>query len=170
MADRNVCPTDTITYNRCMERERKFLVEQVPPKLSQYPHSDIRQGYITSGKDDATVRVRIKNGHYILTVKTGRGTARGEVEVNLNPSDGQRLWRLTARRRLEKTRYEIPLGQHTIELDIFKGRLKGLVFAEVEFSSNAALRRFKPPEWFGDDVSEREGYSNSELARYGKPK
>jgi adenylate cyclase len=45
------------------------------------------------------------------------------------------LWRLTVGRRLEKTRYRIPLGRLTIELDVFHGKLRGLIVAEVEFAS-----------------------------------
>ena len=39
----------------------------------------------------------------------------------------------TEGRRLRKTRYDVPYGDHVIEVDIYAGSNKGLIVAEVEF-------------------------------------
>lgn len=84
------------------------------------------------------------------------------------------LWPLTSGARVEKTRYYIPLvdehgHKYTAELDIYKGHLEGLATIEVEFGgreADASVRAdtFKPPEWFGKDVSEDKRYKNRSLA------
>ena len=50
------------------------------------------------------------------------------------------------------------------ELDIFKGRLEGLVMVEVEFGSEAEAEAFVPPAWFGVEVTADPRYRNSYLS------
>jgi len=40
---------------------------------------------------------------------------------------------------------------------------------EVEFDSDDAADDFEPPDWFGDEVTEDNRYTNSSLARFGWP-
>jgi CYTH domain-containing protein len=68
---------------------------------------------------------------------------------------------------LKKVRYKIPHEGLTIEVDVYRGKLRGLRIAEVEFASAAALRRFVPPAWFGKEVTGYKSFSNSELAASG---
>lgn len=152
------------------ERERKFLVKELPPGLSRYPHELIRQGYLAvmgRGSEQVEVRVRVKGDEHFLTVKSGQGDARGEEELRITRDQFSRLWRLTKGRRIEKVRYEIPYDGLKIELDVYRGKLRGLKVAEVEFKSLAQLREFTPPPWFGREVTGQEKYSNSHLALRG---
>src|SRR5436190_340782 len=137
-----------------IERERKFLVEDIPAGALRRPHELLEQGYLqTSGPSGAEVRIRRTKNRYVLTLKEGRGTSRVEREVHLPSSVAEVLWPLTKGRRLAKTRYRIPHAGLTIELDVYRGALRGLVVAEVEFRSDSALRRFVPPPWFGKEVT-----------------
>lgn len=152
------------------ERERKFLVDRMPPNRARYPHDVIRQGYITTGGPDgrgAEVRLRRTGGRAVLTVKKGRGTSREETEVALPAAAARMLWPLTRGLRLEKVRYRIPHGRLTIELDVYRGAARGLAVAEVEFQSDDALRRFEAPEWFGREVTGKKQFANSHLAAVG---
>src|SRR5439155_12877177 len=40
-----------------------------------------------------------------------------------------------------------------IEIDVYRGKHSGLVVAEVEFPDLATCREFKPPRWFGREVT-----------------
>ncbi|HSU69696.1 MAG TPA: CYTH domain-containing protein [Tepidisphaeraceae bacterium] len=156
-----------------MERERKFLVADVPAGLGKHPHKRIRQGYlaITGASEDTPVEVRVRDedGKHVLTVKGGRGASRTEVEVPI-PADAFRaLWRLTQGKRIEKTRYRIRVGELTVELDVYAGKLRGLRTAEVEFDSGTQMRRFRPPEWLGREVTGRDEFGNSRLATRDAP-
>ncbi|HEX8280578.1 MAG TPA: hypothetical protein VF551_04315, partial [Chthoniobacterales bacterium] len=87
-----------------------------------------------------------------------------EREVELTPEQFDVLWPATEGRRLEKTRYDIPLGDCVVEIDIYRGRHEGMIVAEVEFSDEHAARAFQPPNWLGEDVSGQARYSNVRLA------
>jgi adenylate cyclase len=95
---------------------------------------------------------------------------RVEEEIEIEADRFERLWPLTEGRRIEKTRYEIPLDDGlVIELDVYTGGLDGLVTAEVEFGSEEAAEAFEAPDWLGPDVTEDLRYKNQRLARDGAP-
>jgi adenylate cyclase len=152
------------------ERERKFLVKTLPIDRSRYPHTLIEQGYLaTTGRHNrsAEVRIRRMDGRAVLTVKKGHGAARLESEIALDWASARVLWPLTRGVRVTKVRYEIPYRGHTVELDVYRGAVRGLVVAEVEFRSDRALRRFVPPDWFGREITGRKEFANSRLAVTG---
>ena len=93
-----------------------------------------------------------------------RGNVRDEREIKLSPKQFAMLWPGTVGRRLQKTRYEIPWRNFVIEIDIYGGKNKGLVVAEVEFPNRSSCRKFKPPDWFGREVTGVKRYSNIHLA------
>jgi adenylate cyclase len=114
--------------------------------------------------------VRRRAGAATLTVKSGASRTRVEEELAIEPERFERLWPLTERRRIEKTRYEIPAdGGLTVELDVYGGALAGLVVAEVEFASEDDANAFVAPAWFGREVTDDERYKNQRLARDGAP-
>jgi adenylate cyclase len=157
-----------------MERERKFLILKPPPGLARHPHKRIRQGYlaIPSPRDLRPVEVRVRDqaGKYTLTVKSGQGRSRAEIELPIPAKSSRQLWPLTQGRRVEKVRYRIPLrGGLTVELDVYRGKLRGLMTAEVEFDSLRQLRAFNPPDWFGPEVTARPEFANNHLATRTKP-
>ncbi len=62
-------------------------------------------------------------------------------------------------------RYEVPWKKLIIEIDVYHGCNQGLIVAEVEFPNHASRRKFKPPGWFGREVTGEKRYSNVRLAR-----
>ena len=146
------------------EIERKFLVKQLPEKLKRRRHYPIAQGYLASEPGGRHVRLRKKGKTASLTFKVGRGAHREEREVKLSPKQFAALWPGTAGRRLRKLRYEIPWRNLMIEIDVYRGKHDGLVVAEVEFPNLAMCRKFKPPSWFGREVTGEKRYSNVRLA------
>jgi CYTH domain-containing protein len=110
------------------------------------------------------VRLRKKGRSASLTFKVSRGHAREEREIKLTPKQFAALWPGTIGRRLRKTRLEIPWKNLKIEVDIYRGRNQGLIVAEVEFPDQTSCRKFKPPSWFGREVTGEKRYSNIRLA------
>lgn len=146
------------------EIERKFLVKRLPSSLKRSRRHLIAQGYLSVETGGRHVRLRKKGKLTSLTFKVGRGNAREEREIRLSPKQFAALWPATRGRRLRKVRYEIPWKKHKIEIDIYRGENDGLVVAEVEFPSQAARLGFKPPGWFGREVTGERRYSNLRLA------
>jgi adenylate cyclase len=146
------------------EIERKFLLKRLPEELKRSRRYVIAQGYLATEPAGRQVRLRKKGKTASLTFKMGRGAAREEREIKLSPKQFAALWPATAGRRLRKLRYEIPWRNLLIEIDIYRGRHSGLVVAEVEFPDHAMCRKFKPPSWFGREVTGEKRYSNVRLA------
>ena len=149
-------------HNR--EIELKFLVKRLPDNLKRQPHFIIEQGYLATEPGGRQVRLRKRGKATSLTFKVGRGSHREEREIKLSPKQFAALWPGTAGRRLRKVRYEISCEDLLIEVDIYRGRHKGLVVAEVEFPDMASCSEFEPPEWFGREVTREKRYSNVRLA------
>jgi CYTH domain-containing protein len=147
------------------EIERKFLIKRLPVEILRSRHFRIAQGYLANEPGGRHVRLRKKRRTAFLTFKVGRAAAREEREIRLSPKQFATLWPATAGRRLRKTRYDIPWKNLKIEIDIYHGRNHGLMVAEVEFPSFASCRQFKPPRWFGREITGEKRYSNVRLAR-----
>lgn len=146
------------------EIERKFLVRELPEKLADFPHAEIEQGYLAIEPDRVQVRMRKANDDLSLTYKRNEENSREEREVTLTREQFEVLWPGTVGRRLRKTRYDVPLGELVVEIDVYHERHEGLIVAEVEFENEEAARDFRPPPWLGDDVSFDPRYSNQLLA------
>jgi len=146
------------------EIERKFLIREMPANLTSYPSNDISQGYLVSLDDGTQVRLRKSGARHSLTYKRGVGNVREEREVELTAEQFDALWPATKGQRLVKTRYEIPLGDRVVEIDVYHDKHEGLVVAEVEFEDEAGARDFSRPDWLGDDVTGDPRYSNQLLA------
>ena len=155
-----------------LEIERKWLVkEEILKKqdcihLEDFDYRDISQGYLCAVP---VIRIRKsikKSGesHYMLSYK-GRGLLESE-EYNL-PLTAEAYESLKGKiegRLIEKRRYILPFGKYKIEVDIFKGKLEGLIYAEVEFPSKEEAENFSAPEWFNRELTEEPGNSNADLA------
>lgn len=151
-----------------MEIERKFLAGTVPGLLGQREPRMIEQGYLAEGDDE--VRLRRSGDDRILTVKGGRGRSREETEIDLDSRQFDELWPVTASRRVAKRRYLVPLEDgHTAEVDVYEGALTGLRVVEVEFGSEQEADAFRPPPWFGTEVTGNDSYANQTLAVDGLP-
>ena len=150
------------------EIERKFLLGGLPATLRLARGEAIRQGYLAL---DGATEVRLRTGSRPprLTVKSGRGEVRTEVELAVGGPDAQALWELTEGRRIEKTRRILRIGGVQVEVDEYGGVLAGLVVAEVEFADEQAARAFQPPGWFGRELTGDPAYANRSLACDGLP-
>lgn len=149
-----------------IEIEKTFLVKNVPTELSKFKALKIKQGYIVS--KGSKLRIRSKGDKYEFTKKQridpSNASVQQEENINLTSEEFEKLWKLVDE-YLEKTRYIIPLpGGLTAEIDVFDGKLAGLVFVDVEFSDESQLETFIPPDWFGRDISQEEFAANDFLA------
>lgn len=152
-----------------MEIEQKYQIRKMPD-VSGCEKLEMEQGYLCA---DPVVRIRKSNDRYILTYKSRAGIKPSdlaaqinqEVELPLTEQSYLHLREKVDSHLISKTRYKIPLPDgHVGELDVFHGRLEGLVFIEVEFAQEQDMAVFQPPDWFGENVSRDRRYSNSFLS------
>ena len=148
------------------EIERKFLVESTDFIKESTVNNRIVQGYLNSNPE-RTVRVRIKGNKGFLTIKgkgNENGTTRFEWEKEIALSEAEALLQLCESGIIDKIRYEIPLGKHTFEVDVFSGENQGLIIAEVELTFENEF--FEQPNWLGKEVTGDKKYYNSHLSEH----
>lgn len=152
------------------EIEKKFLIEDVSNlDLNKYEKEEIHQDYLY--KDTYTVvrrRKITKDGkeRYLYTVKSSITGGLGVEELeNEIPKEVYDNFVLNENNHpLEKTRYIIPyIDGLKIELDIFKGYYKGIMFAEIEYNSEEQYNNIEIPSWFGKELTKK--VSNNAMAR-----
>lgn len=160
-----------------MEIERKFLITdlgEIEKNLSKYDNKYIVQNYVY--KDLFTAirkRLIIKDGKskYFYTIKTNKeGFSVNEIEKEITMEDYYNIKCNPNYTEIGKDRYIIPYKKYRIELDIFQGDFKELIFAEVEFPNEKEAFEFDKiiPEWFGIEISNY--ITNSDMAILGKEK
>ena len=162
-----------------LEIERKFIInslDDVPGDLESYPHTRIEQAYLCT---NPVVRVRRDGDRYYLTYKGSGMMEREEANLPLTMEAYNHLLLKADGNVISKIRYRIELKNPkvkegtptppsdytlTVELDVFAPHFAPLLLAEVEFGSKEAAESFLPPEWFGEEVTYRREYHNSNMA------
>jgi CYTH domain-containing protein len=145
-----------------MEIERKFLVNKLLwAQLNKPIPKRIQQAYLSDDKN-CTVRVRTKGSKGFLTIKgKSVGISRSEYEYEIPLDEAEKMIAEFCPKVLSKDRYEIYVGKHLWEVDIFHGKLAPLIIAEIELSRED--ESFQLPEWVGKEVSDDTEYYNSRL-------
>jgi CYTH domain-containing protein len=145
------------------EIERKFLVTGEPWR-SAASRATYRQGYLSS-QPERSVRVRTDGTKAKLTIKgLTRGASRDEFEYDIPLADAQAMLdQLCERPLIEKTRYLVPFGGRTWEIDVFQGENLGLVVAEVELDSEDESLTLPP--WAAREVTDDPRYFNTNLVK-----
>lgn len=152
-----------------VEIERKFLVanpelflRSVLEEEGSVSPAAILQGYLATGKDDMTVRIRsIDDCDYTMTVKgppkpDKTALERDEVEVYLSNDEYNNLLPL-CKTSLFKLRWE----HRGFDVDFFPAL--GWWLAEFEEKEDGTWE-FEQHPWLGEEVTHNGMYANSEIA------
>jgi len=145
------------------EIERKFLVDLAKVKLPPKGRV-IKQGYFPIAENVKTViRVRTSDDKAFLTIKGQNiGAVRAEYEYAIPRNHAlEMLTNLCRKPLIEKTRYEIQVGEHLWEVDIFEGENEGLAVAEVELANEDD--EVEIPDWARQEVTGDSRYYNVNL-------
>ena len=147
------------------EIERKFLPtndKEVLSIIKDLPYKSMVQGYLNLRP---VVRVRKEDNEYYLTYKGEGSIAKEEYNLKLNEESFYNLLKKCEGNIIEKQRYNVKLSDKLVaEVDIFKGKFKGLILIEVEFESIEEAESFVAPDWFGKDVSLEREYHNAYMS------
>lgn len=147
------------------ETERKFLVASDDFMRTAKTHYRIVQGYLNSDPE-RTVRIRLKGDRGYITVKgksNATGTTRFEWEKEISKEEALQLLPLCEKGSIDKTRYEVPVGRHVFEVDVFHSDNNGLLIAEIELAHED--EQFEKPAWLGEEVTGDERYYNAYLSK-----
>lgn len=147
-----------------VEIERKFLVTSNDYLKAFTKQNRIVQGYLSSDPK-RIVRIRLKGENGYLTIKgesNESGLSRFEWEKEISYTDAENLLNLCEKGVIDKIRYEVIVGIHVYEVDVFTKDNEGLVIAEIELQDEN--ESFEKPIWLGEEVTGDERYYNSYLS------
>jgi CYTH domain-containing protein len=145
-----------------MEIERKFLLHQeLWDALIKPSPKKIVQAYLVNTAEK-TIRVRIKGDRGFITIKgPTKGISRSEFEYEIPLTDAEVLISQFAEKVIDKDRYEINFEGKLWEVDVFHGKLEGIILAEIELEHED--EDFSIPEWIAKEVSHDVEYYNARL-------
>lgn len=142
------------------EIERKFLVED-SSILTVCSFDEIKQTYLFN-ELNKSLRIRLKNENAFLTIKGNQvGITRDEFEYQIPKEDAIEMIERFNLKVLSKKRYYLKEHGLTWEIDVFEGKLEGLIVAEIELPQENF--DFQIPKWVGEEVTSDPSYLNAEL-------
>ena len=154
----------------CLERERRFLLEDLPEGLTRAsPHVQITDNYITG------TRLRLRK---IRDPQTNKWRVKFTQKFAPDPQDLSRTLitntYLTAAEaevlavfeanEIRKNRYPFEFEGRKFSVDMFLGDLFGLVLAELSFDTDEELDAFPSPPFAIQDVTNNELFAGGNLS------
>jgi len=147
-----------------IETERKFLTNGEFRHLA-VGKEEIIQAYLTIDQHK-TIRLRIIDSKAFITIKSRpkpNSISRNEWEFEIPSDDARAMMAISLPGKIVKTRYLIPAGRHTFEVDVFHDKNEGLIVAEIELQEEN--EHFERPEWLGEEVTGQPQYYNANLIK-----
>lgn len=144
------------------EIERKFLIDSFPSSLPFKRGCQVYQAYL-SLEPEVRIRRYVKNGldaGYLLTIKSGNGLVRREVEFEISREQFYALAEMISAPFISKDFrvYQLPNGLE-LECSLVDGGTRSeFMYAEVEFPSKDAAAQFAPPPFLKQEITESPTY------------
>ena len=136
-----------------IERERVFLLKDLPPDIAKYKSIFIQIGDFTLSNGVDILKIRRKGDKYELIKKEViSDNTRHEHVIPLNKQEFELLYPVAIRKH-SKERIFYPLGDNTCEIDIYLDAMAGYARAEVEFDDEKKMKEFIIPSWFGTEIT-----------------
>jgi len=146
--------------------ERKFLVLYVPSNLNIVSEYEIYQNYMATGKEEVRMQATYAPGSkdYTLTVKSGDGLVQEKISTVITGDTYREIAKSLNKIPIAKNRKIVELGGYTLELDTYLNTgLDNLMIVGTEFDSLEDSYEFRPPAWFGEEVTATNQLDNQRL-------
>lgn len=156
-----------------IERERRFLLEALPPALEGAEFQRLRDCFVSGTHlrlrrvESPTGEVRVvKLGQKILDPEAPQDPRRRQMTTIYLPAEEAAALPLEGPRAV-KRRYHLPEQGWTFCVDLWEepSAVAGLILAEVECPSDAELDAIQLPAWAAREVTEDPSYSSINLVR-----
>jgi adenylate cyclase len=145
-----------------VEIERKYLIDTKLWKPT-VKGINISQGYLCIDSEKV-IRVRIADEQGFLTIKgKAKGIVRTELEYEIPKNEAEVLLKMCNGLIVEKYRYKEKFMDMIWEVDVFKGKNKGLFLAEIELEHEN--QEFDLPDWVREEVTFDYHFYNSWLSK-----
>jgi CYTH domain-containing protein len=149
------------------EIEQTYLASSLPDNLAECDHHEVLDVYFPAEAVHPRMRIRKKGDAYMLTKKTQPDVADASVQIEENvvlTREEFEALRAGHGKVVSKVRYNVPVGSHVAEVDVFTGDLAGLVLVDIEFDSVQERDAFEKPAFCGVDVTQEDFIAGGMLA------
>ncbi|MDO8676040.1 MAG: hypothetical protein Q7K16_00030 [Candidatus Azambacteria bacterium] len=137
-----------------IERERVFLVKELPTDINKYEPVPISVGDFFESNSTDALKIKQKGDNcYLVKKETNTAHERVEHIIDIKRGEYDVLVKCAVQFH-RKNRYIYPYGKYACEIDYYLDRLDGYVRVEVEFDNDEDMHDFMPPEWFGEEITE----------------
>ena len=140
------------------EHEKTYLIKKLPD-LSNCEHKEIIDIYIPTNQVHPTLRIRKTGDKFEITKKepiADDPSHQKEETTTLTAEEFEELSIKLEGKRLQKLRYFYHFQGHTAEIDVFQGKLKGLVVVDFEFDTVEEKNSFEMPDFCLVDITSEE--------------
>lgn len=141
-----------------IEIEKKYLAAHLPRVIKNVEPIRLFDVYFPDDPaEEAHLRARKSNNNYELTKKIPvvgpHSTARLETTIALSRAEFESI---TAghERIIEKERYKVSISGHRAQVDVFTGKLAGLILIEINFEDEVHMRGFNKPSCCGTEITD----------------
>jgi CYTH domain-containing protein len=155
-------------YER-VERERRFLLRELPPGLDiRGDHSQITDNYITGTRLRLRKVRRVSTNEWTLKLTQKHAPAPPDfsrtliTSIYLNEYEYEVL-SVFEGNELRKNRYPFEHEGRPYSVDIFLGPLRGLILAETDFNTDEEMDAFTPPPFASLEVTRDEMFTGARL-------
>ncbi len=149
-----------------MTVRRRFLLAPSFARLIQRERGGLRhvEGFFPEQRDRSSW-VRLEENRGLLILKTVGADGEAEDQTDIPVSRAHALLDVCAG-EVDYTRTAVPISEgHALVDEILRPRVLHLV--TMEFASKEEAGAFRPPEWFGPEVTADPRYTNQSLALRG---
>lgn len=149
-----------------IERERTYLAKSMPTGLEECEKKELIDIYFPKEVAHPSLRLRQLGDKYEMTKKyrinPDDGSRLVEETISLNKEEFQALAKADGK-RVQKIRYYLKYNNRTLEVDVFKDQLAGLVLIDAEFETDGAKTEFIMPEFCLAEVTQEEFVAGGKL-------
>lgn len=142
-----------------IEYELTFLAKEIPKEIQHSLPTRLVDVYIPENAAHPHVRLRRKGNTYEITKKVPLAaddlSEHSEQTIPLDQTEFESLAG-GHNRLVEKDRYSVVIQGYPAEVDVFSGKLEGLVLIDFEFSNAADKQTFTPPSCCLANVTQEE--------------
>ncbi len=147
-----------------MKAYRKFLIDSFPQDYRISKRSEHRTGYIACSKG-LELKLKQDGKQYTQTLKKNTHSHPVDHTLKLKESDFLKQWDAVENSCIDSTRYEMSLkGEPMLTLETYRGHLLGLYTVTLEFDNIVEAYRYRPPVWFGLEITYDSRFSERNLA------
>lgn len=155
-------------YNNTLEIERTFLAVSLPDEINLVEATYMEDAYIPEELSvHPKTRVRRRGDRFELTKKipfpSGNSLIHEEKTIQLDENEYHCL-SAASQRSIQKLRYTVSIDGYKAEVDVFKGRLEGLVLIDFEFNETSSSEEFAVPDCCLVEVTNRETFAGGMLS------